>query len=210
MAELGAESVKPRRTILYRLTLVGAAVALAAPLCATSTASAAVLFSCTSGSGGGFLQPGLGSTPVYQTDVSASLSISGCDNGETANVGAGSASGFSTVKSGPGAPNKTLSCFTNYADNTLIMAGFTDPSFGINWGQGGSSNGIAKLKASGVVNTYKAVLVITAGKYLAPAGQKTKLKGTFTGSPVTGSCTDGDPTQLVSFANNGNIIIQQS
>jgi hypothetical protein len=195
--------------MLRRLVVAGLA-AIAVPAFYITPTSAAVLFSCTSGSGGGFLQPGLGSTPVYQTDVSASLSINGCSNGETASVGAGSASGFSTVRSGPGAPNKTLSCFSNYPNNTLIMAGFTDPSFGINWGQGGSSSGIAKLKASGAIATYKTVLVITAGKYAAPAGQKTKLKGTFTGSPVTGDCTDSNPSQLVSFANNGDIILQQS
>jgi hypothetical protein len=193
-----------------RLVVAGLAAVIVGPALSVGPGSAAVLFSCTSGSGGGYLQPGLGSTPVYQTDVSSSLSISGCSNGETASVGAGSASGFSTVKSGPGAPNKTLSCFTNYPNNTLIMAGFTDPSFGINWGLGGSSSGIAKLKASGTVNVYKAVLVITAGKYVAPAGQKTKLKGSFTGSPVTGSCTDSDPSQLVSFGNNGDIIVQQT
>jgi hypothetical protein len=195
---------------MHRLAIAALAAGLVAPLYVTAPASAAVLFSCTSASGFGFLDPGLGSTPVYQTDVSASVSIGSCSNGETASVGVGSNSGFNTVKSGPGAPNKTLSCFTNYPDNTLIMAGFTDPSFGINWGMGGSSNGIAKLKASGAIATYKAVLVITAGKYAPPVGQKTKLKGSLTGSPYVGSCSDGNPTTIVSFSNSTDLIVQQS
>jgi hypothetical protein len=203
--------------MLRRIIIGGLAVALAAPIFATTPASAVILFTCSTGSGSASITPGISHNQTAQTDFSALASISGCSNSDSASVGLGSGAGVNTITSFPprplGCPVAAGGAGPDYANNVPILTG-PDPSFTATWADTSTSTGIAKVKSAGPaapLTDIKVVLVITAGKYLAPAGQKTKLKGTASWTPVdSGNCADdSDPFSSLTFTVPAGLIAQQ-
>jgi hypothetical protein len=201
-----------------------AAVALAAALCAPMAAiappaEAAVLFSCGAIDDGSFadLAPGLHHDQMAQTDISGAVFASSCSNGETAAVFFGTWVGLSAVTSYASRP---LGCAVasggagpDYADQTPILLGPNDPSFSVNWGLGGNSSGVAKLKSAGPAasSSWKIAFNLTAGKYAPPPGQKTKIKGSVNWTPFDSFvCTDNsDPIESVDIV-SGSVIVKQA
>jgi hypothetical protein len=203
--------------MLRRIVIGGMGLALALPIFATSPASSAVLFSCSTVSGTASITPGISHTQMAQTDFSALASISGCSNADSASAGIGSGAGVNTVTSFPtrpvGCPVAAGGTGPDYANNVPILTG-PDPSFTATWADTNTSTGIAKVKSAGPaapLTDIKVVLVITAGKYLAPAGMKTKLKGTASWAPVdSGNCADDtDPFSSLTFTIPAGLIAQQ-
>jgi hypothetical protein len=201
--------------MVRRLIIGGLMAGLAAPVFAVAPANAAILFSCSSFTGSATISPGLSHNQTAQ-NVSAAGSITGCTNGDSASVGVGSGAGWNAFTNFPpkplGCPTALGGAGPDYADQTPILFG-PDPSFGMTWSLGGSSTGIAKAKSNGPANpgTVRSVLVITSGKYAAPAGQKTKVKGRIDFVPTDSfTCADdSDPISSVALTNNGSVIVQQ-
>jgi hypothetical protein len=182
---------------------------------AVAPASAVILFTCTSNSGSAGITPGISHNQTAQTDFSAVGTIGSCSNSDSASLGIGSGAGWGTVASFPpkplGCPTAAGGAGPDYANNVPILIG-PNPSFGTTWADSSTSTGIAKVKSAGpvAITDIKFVLVITGGKYLAPAGQKTKLKGTASWTPVdTGNCTDDtDPFTSLTYTIS-SLIAQQ-
>jgi hypothetical protein len=203
--------------MLRRIVVGGLAAALVAPILAIAPAATVVLFSCSTVSGTATITPGISHTQTAQTDFSALASIGGCTNSDSASAGIGSGAGVNTVTTFPprpvGCPVAAGGTGPDYANNVPILSG-PDPSFTATWADTSSSTGIAKVKSAGPaapLTDIKVVLVITAGKYLAPAGMKTKLKGTASWAPVdTGNCADDtDPFSSLTFTVPAGLIAQQ-
>jgi hypothetical protein len=203
--------------MLRRLVLAGLAAALATPAFATAPASAAVLFSCTTGTATASLTPGLSHNQTAQT-VTATGALSGCGSGGggSATLTAGTPNVLNSYPSRPlGCPVSFGGAGPDYPDQTPVLLG-TDPSFDIDWAAGANSTGIAKVKAGATGSgTLRLVFNITAGQYTPPSGQKTKLKGALaldTVTPVNDTFTcadDSDPASSLNFVNSGNLIVNQ-
>jgi hypothetical protein len=201
--------------LLRRLIIAGLAAGLAAPAFALAPANAVILITCTGVSGSATITPGLSHNQTAQSDVDASATITGCNNGQTGGtVVTGVPATANTTHSFPprplGCPVALGGAGPDYADQTPLLIS-SDPGFDINWNVGANSSGITKVKQSATTGTVRILLVITAGQYTPPAGQKSKFKGQLAFTP-TGSFTcvdDSDPIDTVTVANSGNFIIQQ-
>jgi hypothetical protein len=207
--------------LVRRLIIVGLAAALAVPLHVTPPASAAILFSCPSvapgGSSNATLTPGLSHTPSAQTVVGYLGIDSPCSNGETASVFLGTWWGnpITTYPPRPlGCPTAWGGAGPDQPDQTPILLGPTDPSFGIHWfSTGTTSEGIAKAKAGPTGTQWRIVLNVTTGKYAPPAGKKTQMKGTLNIAPLAGetyTCADdSDPSSTLELTSAGSLIVSQ-
>jgi hypothetical protein len=210
--------------LLRRSIIAGLAAALAAPAFTVTPASAAILFTCPAIDGP--LESTIGFTPGWshtQTaqDASASIGLDQpCSNGEMAqiDVGIGVAEGITATTTYPprpvGCPEAWGGAGPDYADQTPILLGATDPSFRANWfSDFSASTGIAKAKAGPTGTEYRLVFNITAGKYAPPAAKKTKIKLTVAISPYPGftyTCVDDtDPLEYVDLASVGPVIVNQ-
>jgi hypothetical protein len=203
--------------MLRRLALAGLAVALAAPALTASPASGAVLFSCSGASATATITPGLSHNQTAQT-VSATGALSGCGTGGggSATLTAGAPNLLNSYPSRPlGCPTTLGGAGPDYPDQTPVLLG-ADPSFDIDWAAGADSTGVAKAKAGPAGSgTLRIVFNITAGQYMPPAGQKTKLKGALALNGViptndTFTCADdSDPASSVNFVNSGSLIVTQ-
>jgi hypothetical protein len=204
--------------VFRRITAVVLTAALAVPLVTAAPAPGAILFSCTSIDDGSFanLAPGLHHDQMAQTDVYGAVFASSCSNADTMAVFVGSYAALGTVASYPsrplGCPEALGGAGPDYADQTPILLGPTDPSFSINWGMGGNSSGIAKAKSAGPTapGSIRLVFNITSGLYVPPAGQKTKVKGMVSFTPFDSySCADNsDPIESVDIT-SGTLLVQQ-
>jgi hypothetical protein len=212
------------KRMLRRFIIAGLAAAVAAPLSIVPPAQAVIIGSCTTVSGTATISPGLGHNQTAQS-VASSASFSGCSQtagggptGGTSVTGAGSFPGATATTSFPSRP---LGCPTalggagpDYADQTPILIS-GDPGFQISWNDATTSTGIVKSKSNGPANPGKVrvVLVITAGHYAPPAGQKSKSKGILNFTPTdTFTCVDdSDRISSVAIDNvgNGSFILQQ-
>jgi hypothetical protein len=200
------------------------AAVIVAPIYIVSPADSVILGQCTTVSGTASITPGLGHTQTAQT-VSSSATFSGCSQtggggptGGTTVTGAGSFPGAQPTTSYPprplGCPTALGGAGPDYADQTPILIS-ADPGFRISWNDSTTSTGIVKTKSNGPANPGKVrvLLVITAGHYAPPAGQKSKSKGRLNFTPTDSfTCVDNsDRISAVSIDNvgNGNFILQQ-
>jgi hypothetical protein len=204
------------------LIIAGLAAGLATPLYATPPATAAILFTCPSvapgGSSNATLSPGLSHTPTAQT-VQGYLGIDApCSNGETASVFLGTSWSSNPMTTYPprpmGCPVAWGGAGPDYADQTPLLLGPTNPSFGIFWfSTSTASEGIAKAKAGPTGTQWRIVLNITTGKYAPPAGEKTQMKGTLNIAPLLGetyTCADdSDPDSTLELTSAGSLIVNQ-
>jgi hypothetical protein len=174
---------------LTRRLVVAALVAtLAAPVLVEAPASAGVLFTCPGIDSGFFLfSPGLSHTQTAQDafyDTAHFGFDQACSNGEQALFRIGEIFtdyGLNAVTTYPTRPYGCLEMWggagPDYPDTTPILIGAADPSFNIHWSSTDtSSTGVTKVKQGPVANHWRLIFTITAGKYTAPAGMKTKIK----------------------------------
>ena len=209
--------------MLRRVIVAAFAAAIVAPAFAVPPASAVVLFSCTGFSATSFLNPGLGNTQADQAmEMIGSSTISSCSNGRTGTIQVGGGTGLSQAFS---FPPKPLGCpvalggaaGNDYPNQTPILLG-ADPSFKIDWNAGTDSVGITKVKSAGPgtpsLQQFRLVFVISAGQFVAPSGQKTKVKGLVNWvAGDTFNCANNSNriTQLnLSLPGGGAMIAQQT
>jgi hypothetical protein len=214
--------------MIRRIVMTCLATALAAPLYVSTPASGAILFSCPSISSGSHLSltPGWSHTQTAQTVGNSSVFVdSACSNGEAewyVAFGQGWSGLHPTVTYPPrplGCPFAWGGAGPDNANQTPILLGATDPSFGIFWPSTGDlSWGIAKAKAGSSGSEYRLVFTITSGKYAAPTdvpppGERTKVKLTVALSPtpeVSYTCADdSDPLEDARLALVGSLIVNQ-
>jgi hypothetical protein len=210
--------------MLRRFIVVALAAALTAPIVVVPPASAVVLLTCTTLSASSSLTPGLSHTPTAQSDMHTAASISGCSSaggggptGATLVAGAATFPGSTpTTTYGPrplGCPVGDGGAGPDYPDQTPILIS-GDPGFRITWTDNTTSSGIVKFKSSGPPVgglDWKIEFPITSGRYKAPAGKKTRLKGVLRLTATdTGSCSsDADPYSQLSISNVGNLFLNQ-
>jgi hypothetical protein len=209
--------------MLRRIIVAGLAAAIVAPIYIVTPAHAVILGQCTSVTGTSHLTPGLGHDQTAQSSVTSTATFSGCSQvggggptGGTTVSGAGMFAGATATTSFPprplGCPTSIGGAGPDYADQTPILIS-GDPGFKISWNDATTSTGIVKVKAAPTTppGRVRVLLVITAGHYAPPAGQKTKSKGILQFTP-TGSWECVDNAQRitdVSIANDGDFILQQ-
>jgi len=212
--------------MLRRFIIAGFAAALAAPVFTIAPASAAVLFTCSTidpGSNLAFTNGtagGLTHTKAPQVAWgSGQVNFPACSNGENLGWEFGEPFGYTKISTPAATP---LGCpqawggaaGNDYPDKTKILLGLTDPAFGVNWNLGGSSTGVVKFKAGPAGTQWRFVFVIKAGKYVAPAGHKTKMKATVNIAPAPGSsytcADDSNPLETIVFQSLvGNLTVVQ-
>jgi hypothetical protein len=208
--------------MLRRLILAGLAAGLVAPLYVTTPASAAILFTC-SGIDPDLsyftFDPGLGHNQTAQDSPDSVVQNSTpCSNGALFVLAAGTDWTVNAVTTyGPrplGCPVAWGGAGPDYADQTPILLGATDPSFAAFWYPSmGTSTGIVKVKQGAAGDQWRLIYNITAGEGAPPAGKKTKIKFTANIAPSDGetyTCADDtDPVALVSLTSVGQVIVNQ-
>jgi hypothetical protein len=212
--------------MVRRFVIAGLGAALAAPLCVAPRASAAVLFTCPAVADGApvSFSPGLSHTQTAQEASFGSIQFGtgddACSNGEAGWLlwGDGVSPPTNPVLTYPARP---LGCPVawggtgpDYADQTPILIGATDPSFRVIWSGGDNGSGIAKAKAGPVGTQFRFVFNVTAGRYAPPAGKRTKIKFTVDIAPhpsvVSYTCAnDSDPLETVELSSVGGVIVTQ-
>jgi hypothetical protein len=204
--------------VIRRFIFAALAAAFVVPIHVTPPASGAILFTCPGIDSGSWasLLPGLAHTQTAQ-DATGYIPVSTpCSNGEVALFRFGSGFGFNPVTSYPprplGCPVAWGGTGPDYADQTPILLGATDPNLTIFW-DSSTSQGVAKAKAGASGTQYRLVLIITSGAYAPPPGQKTKIKAAVDIAPYPGTsytcADDSDPLEMVELSSAGAVIVQQ-
>jgi hypothetical protein len=210
--------------MLRRLVIAGLAAVLAAPLWSVPHASAVVLFTCpgldTPARDNPFvLHPGLNNTPRLQNMVLNRLSLydDPCSNGERLVIQFGDQSGVVT-NSTLSYPSRPMACpaswgGSDYPDGTPLLIGASDPSFQVTWySDDTTSTGVVKIKAGPVGSQLRLVFTITNGKYVAPAGTKTKIQLRVTIEPAydnLGRCDDAGIDSFQQLSANQAVVMRK-
>jgi hypothetical protein len=212
--------------MIRRLVVAGLAAALASPVLPDTPASAEVLFTCSGIDGGFFLlSPGLSHTQTAQNAFYDTVNIYSqpCSNGEHALFRIGSIFTDYGLNPTTSYPTRPLGCPVvwggagpDYPDRTPILLGATDPSFNVHWySTDTSSTGIAKVKQGSTSTRWRLAFTITAGKYAAPAGMKTKIKfeagiKAQRGNDPPFTCADdSSPVTGVNLLSASSVLVQQ-
>jgi hypothetical protein len=177
--------------------------------CSGATAE---LFRCTAASGSASISPGLGHDPAAQSVIippSGAASISGCNGGPT--VGTVTTGVLRTFPSRPLSCPATLGGTTAYPDKTFLLLGVPPDGFTMDWSSGPNSGGTLKMKAAATPDRWIAIFVIQSGQFLAPAGQKTKIKGTVSFHPTGSYDCSGNSDRItdVAFSEFTDVIATQ-
>jgi hypothetical protein len=149
----------------------------------TTPAFATTLMSCTGGSGSSTLSPGISNTPTQQT-ISGTDTLTGCNGGGFGITGGTvTVANLKTVQTGnPPAQPTCASLGTPPPKGTITALGGTANT---TWSDGSTSQGVIKLKSTGVIGQVNAVVKITSGRFFA-SGHTTKSKGVVTFTPASG------------------------
>jgi Tol biopolymer transport system component len=163
---------------------------------------------------------------VKEVPTADLLTFGGCDNGDGGNVRVGSGAGLAAVTSFPSRPLDCPFSFSgaapgDYPDQTPILIGSTPSppnfSFTVDWGLGGTTTGLAKVKAGppGTTDVRVVLVIATGGGKYAPtsSSEKTKIKGKVAFAPAdTFNCAnDSDPISSLSLSlpAGGSLIAQR-
>jgi hypothetical protein len=188
--------------MIRQVVTAGLVASLAAPMLATTPASAAELFHCSNVYGRLWMVPGLSHTQTAQHDAYGSnANIAGCSNGNAASLYFGAGNNLDAVTSYPprplGCPTVMGGAGPDYADKTPVLIGGPN-SLVLDWSTGANSAGIFKMWSSDGLHypeLWRFRFSIRSGQYAPPPGKKTLVNGNvMMSADDTFSCADdSDP-----------------